>query len=239
MTFFGVALIAAIATVVLAVFAVVTAWYARKAFREQAREVAAIEQQVKDEQEVTGQQAELLKVQSEQLELQRQQLEDQRAASARQAEVLDLQATELRESLEERKREAEQRRRGQAVQVYFWVSVSRTVEDDGETHATALIAHVRNASLQPIYEVSFIWRVRNTLDVSQVYEESYRGEPLVPGDDATESVPLTADTRGLSVTVHFRDRAGVWWRAERNGFLAENSPPPGALQQETARLHQE
>ena len=63
MTFFGAALITAIATVVLAVFAVVTAWYARKAFREQSREVAAIEQQVNDEQEVTRQQAELLKVQ--------------------------------------------------------------------------------------------------------------------------------------------------------------------------------
>ena len=100
--------------------------------------------------------------------------------------MLELQAAELRESLGERKREAKQQRRAQAVQVYFWVSVSRTVEDDGETHATALIAHVRNASLQPIYDVCFIWRVRNTLDVSQVYEESHDGEPLVPGDDRTE-----------------------------------------------------
>jgi hypothetical protein len=33
MTFFGAALITAIGTVVLAVFAIVTAWYARKAFR--------------------------------------------------------------------------------------------------------------------------------------------------------------------------------------------------------------
>ena len=32
---FGLALLTAIGTVVLAVFAVVTAWYARKAFREQ------------------------------------------------------------------------------------------------------------------------------------------------------------------------------------------------------------
>ena len=41
------ALLRAIGTSVLAAFAVVTAWYARKAFREQSREVAAIEQQVK------------------------------------------------------------------------------------------------------------------------------------------------------------------------------------------------
>jgi hypothetical protein len=49
MTFFGMALITAIATVVLAVFAVFTAVYARKAFREQSREVAAIEQQLEDQ----------------------------------------------------------------------------------------------------------------------------------------------------------------------------------------------
>jgi hypothetical protein len=83
MTFFGMALLTAIGTIVLAVFAVFTAWYARKAFREQSREVAAIEQQVKDEQEVTRQQGELLKVQSDQLELQRRQFERDQAARRR------------------------------------------------------------------------------------------------------------------------------------------------------------
>jgi hypothetical protein len=39
MTFFGMALLTAVKTVVLAAFAVFTAWYARKAFREQSREV--------------------------------------------------------------------------------------------------------------------------------------------------------------------------------------------------------
>ena len=119
MTFFGMALLTAIATVILAVFAVVTAWYARKAFREQSREVAAIEQQVKDEQEVTRQQAELLKVQTGQLEVLRAQFDDQRKASAKQAEVLELQAAELHESLDERKREAEQQRRAQASLVFI------------------------------------------------------------------------------------------------------------------------
>jgi hypothetical protein len=110
-TFFGMALLTAIGTVVLAAFAVVTAVYARKAFREESREVAAIEQQVKDEQEVTRQQAELLKVQTGQLEVLRDQLQDQREASAAQAEVLELQAAELRGSLEERRQEAEDRHR--------------------------------------------------------------------------------------------------------------------------------
>jgi len=92
MTFFGMALLTAIGTAVLAVFAVVTAWYARKAFREQSKEVRAIEKQVEDGREVARQQAGLLKVQSDQLELQRRQFdEDQigrRRAQAAQVFIL-------------------------------------------------------------------------------------------------------------------------------------------------------
>ena len=53
--------ITAIATAVLAVFAIVTAWYARRAFLKQSQEVSAIERQVKDQEKLTSQQAELLK----------------------------------------------------------------------------------------------------------------------------------------------------------------------------------
>ena len=45
--------LAAVATVVLAVFAVITGVFAFLAFREQSREVRAIEQQVKDAQELS------------------------------------------------------------------------------------------------------------------------------------------------------------------------------------------
>ncbi len=83
MTFFGMALLTAIGTVVLAVFAVVTAWYARKAFREQSKEVRAIEQQVRDGREVAKQQADLLKVQSDQLELQQRQFDDDQSGRRR------------------------------------------------------------------------------------------------------------------------------------------------------------
>jgi hypothetical protein len=47
MTFFGAALLTAIATAVLAAFAIVTAWYARKAFRQQAEEVSLLLEQNK------------------------------------------------------------------------------------------------------------------------------------------------------------------------------------------------
>lgn len=83
MTFFGATLLTAIATVLLAVFAVVTAWYARKAFLKQSQEVAD--------------QARMLKIQSEQLA-------EQRKVNAEQIRVLGLQAEELRQATAERER---------------------------------------------------------------------------------------------------------------------------------------
>jgi polysaccharide deacetylase 2 family uncharacterized protein YibQ len=65
MTFFGMALLTAAGTIVLAAFAIVTAWYARQAFLKQSQEVRAIERQVSDGQELARQQAELLKVHAE------------------------------------------------------------------------------------------------------------------------------------------------------------------------------
>lgn len=59
----------AVFTAFLGVGAIVTAVLAYLAFRKQARAVAAIERQVSDEQELTRQQAELLKVQTGQLEV--------------------------------------------------------------------------------------------------------------------------------------------------------------------------
>jgi hypothetical protein len=90
--------VTAIATVVLAVFAIVTAWYARKAFRKQAQEVSD--------------QAGLLKTQSDQLE-------EQRKINAKQTVVLELQEEDLRESLTERKRERQAAERQQANGIGF------------------------------------------------------------------------------------------------------------------------
>jgi hypothetical protein len=52
----GATILTAIATLALAVFAFITAISARLAFLRQPREVSAIEQQLKDEQEATRQQ---------------------------------------------------------------------------------------------------------------------------------------------------------------------------------------
>lgn len=222
MTFFGADLLAAIATAVLAVFAVVTAGYARKAFREQSREVAAIEQQVKDGRKLTSQQAELLKVQADQLEVLRAQLEDQRKASAAQAEVLELQAAELRESLDERKRGADRRRRGQASRVF--IEEERHPYSANRERVMAGVARVQvrvtNNSLDPIYRAELGWHLGS----------APHGEPnpeplgtIMPGAEVVKSrqFPRDASLDVCGAALMFSDAASVRWQRRPDGGLDE------------------
>ena len=154
--------LAAVATAVLALFAIVTAWYARRAVLKQAQEVRAIESQVADGQELTRQQGELIKIETGQLDALRGQLEEQQKASAAQAEVLELQAAELRESLAERTRQAEQVRRAQAARVFlteesFNGRHGRGMDGYGEfigvgPKPPSVTATAHNTSDQPIYD---------------------------------------------------------------------------------------
>jgi hypothetical protein len=209
----------AVATAVLAVFAIVTAWYARRAFLKQSREVAAIEQQVTDARELARQQAELLKVQSGQLGLQRQQFDDQRQANAKQAEVLGLQADELRESLAERKRAAEQQRHAQASMVFIWEHVD-TNWTPGHAEVPRVTAHVVNTSDQPVYDAELLWRRGS----------SSHGEPnpeplptVMPGDDLARSreFPLDTNMAVSGAVLRFRDAAGTRWVRRKDGYIGE------------------
>jgi hypothetical protein len=202
---------------VLAVFAIITAWYARRAFLKQSQEVSAIERQVKDQEELTQQQAELLKVQSGQLELQRQQLDDQRHANAAQADVLKLQADELRESLADRKRIAEEQRIAQASKVFIWQEPAPQETFDSPPAIRAL---VRNTSDQPVYDAELYWRRGSA---------SHGGpnpEPLGPvmPDSETFSDREFPDDSNMDVCgaiLRFRDAAGVKWIRRPEGGLVE------------------
>jgi hypothetical protein len=212
----------AIATAVLAVFAIVTAWYARRAFLKQAQEVRAIEQQVQDAQELTRQQAELLKVQSGQLELQRHQADDQRQANARQAEVLELQADELRESLAERKRETEQRRRAQASRVLLWEDRAHERVQAERGLSAAITANASNTSDLPVYGLEFRWHKGTAPWGAPDYWPD-----LMPGGTKEFRRPLPADLpdsvdRSLfGATLRFRDAAGITWIRTPDGGLTE------------------
>jgi hypothetical protein len=118
------------------VLAIVTAVFAFLAFRKQSREVSD--------------QAKMLEVQSDQLG-------EDRTVNAEQIRVLKLQAEELRESLDERKHEAEDRRRAQASRVFIW-------EERGMNRPAnvppfpGVTAHVANSSDQPVYDAELVWR---------------------------------------------------------------------------------
>lgn len=228
--------ITAIATALLAVFAVATAWYARRAFLKQSQEVRAIEQQVKDEQELTKQQAELLKVQSDQLQLSRQQFDDQRQINARQAEVFELQSTELREALAERKHEAEQRRSAQAARVFISQTtatmykpddVLKTLDFDVPTERAfgvpaSLISKVTvvNTSDQPVYDAKLRWHRGS----------ASHGDPnpqplgtIMPGTQTERSrdFPLDTNMAVSGAVLGFRDSAGITWMRRLDGGLTE------------------
>jgi hypothetical protein len=164
-----------IPTWILAIGALITAWYAARAFAGQSREVAAIEQQVSDGQELARQQAKLLELQGKQLEvqsgqlkLQQKQIDEQRELNERQSEVLRLQADDLRESLAERKREAEARRVAQASRVFItqtidgnsasaWIGAYKKMAGSVGALDVTLGAKVVNTSDQPIYDVELCW----------------------------------------------------------------------------------
>jgi hypothetical protein len=213
--------------------AVITAFFAILAFRKQSEEVSTLERQAQDQQELTRQQGELLKIQSEQLDLQRKQVEEQRAVIGKQTDVLVLQAQELKASIEQRVRETAERHRAQAVRVFMWEErLDRDPDMDqatqsarGERPTPVVVAHVRNASDQPIYDLRFSWH-RGTAPQRQ-------GEamvPLMPGRDAYATCPVPEDlpenNRGLfGAVAFFRDAAGIFWRARPDGQLDEI--PPG------------
>jgi hypothetical protein len=150
-----------IPTWLLAVGAAVTSWYAVRAFLEQHREVAAIEQQVKDGQRLARQQARLIELQSEQLETQRQQLAEQRDLNERQSKVLELQAEDLRESIKERKREAERTAkrdelldRQLAEAETRAESERRRLVEDVEVMFTGTTGYVVNNSRRPLNDIT-------------------------------------------------------------------------------------
>jgi len=195
----------AVATAVLAVFAVATAYYARRAFLKQSQEVSAIERQVSDQEKLTQQQAELLKVQSDQLQLQRQQLEDQRR----------------------------ERRRAQASRVLL--SAMPYTEPGTSKPAdliSVVTVRIENTGDQPIYRLIFLWRDGDgewndpidppdlvILMPGEPYERNFSISPGLP------CMSYLLDTSLIGEAVVFRDAAGAHWRLYSDGRLREEPVP--------------
>jgi hypothetical protein len=188
----------AMATAVLAVFAIVTGIYAVRAFRKQSQEVSD--------------QAEMLRIQSEQLA-------EQRKVNAEQIRVLALQAAELRESLEERKREAEQLRSAQASRVWIALTAAdyKSMVSDA-AKAPRLDVTVVNSSEQPLYDAELHWySASESHDAPSV-------QPLgtvLPGEKVRRDSPFPprAVMFHCSAVLTFRDASGVNWARTADGAL--------------------
>lgn len=192
----------AIANVVLAVFAIVTAWFAGLAFRKQAKEVSD---------------------QAEMLELQRQQLADQRKASADQAEVLKLQAADLREAFEERKR-----RNAAGVTAWFGRQPGSKVPFLGavirnasglpvyDVHATFHRVHeqVKGLGWEPIAEGVSTHPIRIMPPESEQFTEA-------PSDVQNQALKAGARPKDYDyvVSITFTDAAGNRWERDPKGAL--------------------
>jgi hypothetical protein len=210
--------ITAIATAVLAVFAIVTAVFAVAAFVKQREEVRTLQQEGEH-------QGRLLEVQAGQLEVQREQLAGQREASQRQAEVAELQAQELRESLEERKRQAAQQRSAQASRVFIllnvhepmtlpWRASEEREEASGERPRWEVTANVSNNSELAIYDVLISWLL-GTVPLS--LDPVHQILPSGTGGTTTRPVPPSMEPEKLSAVAYFRDAAGITWLTRPDG----------------------
>ncbi len=136
------------------------------------------------------------------------QLTEQRKINQQQTEVLALQAAELRESLDERKREAIERRNAQAAQVHLVLKMVARSRDGGpEIEATIVNASERQ---QPIYNVKLYWHLGR--DGYGMPNPELLGTVLNwEKESRRREFPRGADPADCGAVLAFRDAFGVHW----------------------------
>lgn len=202
--------VTAISTAVLAIFAIVTAIFAIRAFRKQSQEVRD--------------QASMLEVQSEQLA-------EQRKVNEKQIEVLGLQGNELRKAAADRLRAAEELKHAQASRVYIETEIgpdpriSQAQRAAGAAAPETVTAHVKNDSDQPIYYAELIWD-DDSLGYNEmlVWPGAERLAKVIPagGEASRTKDPIdTPDAR--DAVLLFRDAVGVSWLRAPDGDLMDTN----------------
>jgi hypothetical protein len=206
----------AVATIVLATFAIVTAVFAILAFRKQSTEVTTLQKQ----------------------------FDDQRKVNAEQAEVLKLQAADLRESLDERQRDREQRHRDQARLISAVVGPEE--ESGGWAVPERTGIDLINSSPEPVYRlvvaiVSVQGAGMPTIERRLEYQNREKDIFKRPQAPITTASILPSGTyrvwiagRHLGVAAYLRygaevaftDRAGSHWIRRATGQLEELPEDP-------------
>ena len=98
------------------------------------------------------------------------------------------QGRQLKGEIAERRREAEERRRAQAVQVYIWQEPPTVTSAVDKPPEATITARVRNTSQQPVYGLEMNWHRWGKDDFGT---RSVRVTPLMPGEEdiAVRAVP--------------------------------------------------
>jgi len=125
------------------------------------------------------------------------------------------QSIEVKALLEERRTEATERHREQAVRILLWEErTSRSHEPGGEP-IHVILAHIRNASNHPIYDVTLYWYHNG-----KIAGNAYVLGHFIPGQETVvEHEDL--DNIGPHAVLEFRDINGAEWQARPNGTLKE------------------
>jgi hypothetical protein len=219
----------ALATVVLAVGALISAGFAIAAFKKQTTEVETLQKQAIDEHAAIEQQGKLLKVQSDQLEVQQKQLTAQQEVNAEQLHVLKLQADELQASIEQRRRDTAERHRAQAEKVFMWEerfdndpSVDQAEIAGGAKAPYLVKGWVENRSELPIYDVLTSWHLGTMPNGTTVVTAILLpGQKMYSDKNLPDDFPSTGDPMRLGAVAFFRDAAGIHWRSRPDGRLEE------------------
>jgi hypothetical protein len=182
----------AVATGLLAIFAVITAYFAKKAFNKQSEEVCTIQEQVKGQERVNSEQI----------------------------RVLELQYCELRESLEERKREADERRRAQAECIgVTWTNNKPSLDDHG---AIKSMVTVINGSRRPIRNVQCKAYTGVSVGEEKIQIELDYSDELMPDPGAAGSFTFPSKP-------YLSPWIGVLRSDTRAGFQFQGHKPAGPL----------
>jgi hypothetical protein len=208
--------VSAWATVVLAVFAFVTAIFAWLAFRKQAKEVNILVEQAREQHALNIRQIEVLELQAQEL---------------RQAP--EIRAREIEAQRQDQERQAEAKRRAQAEEVFLLEDrsdhdprITQVQRNTGVKSGAVIIATVRNASNAPITEVRLTWH-KGTASWGEV---DYLNTHVGPGGETQsikslpDDLPSYVDTKIYGAVAYFRDAAGRNWRRGPDGEPQEILP---------------
>jgi hypothetical protein len=219
MSVLGATILTAIATMVLAVGAVITAVLAGRALNKQSEEVRILQKQAKDA-------TDLLEVQSDQLDVQRDQFESLRKINEKQTEVLGLQAEDLRESIKERERLRKATERTQADEITFRMTLKGfpdIAEEDGGGDFAVVpgqMVHmgiVSNGSRRPIKNVKC--RIGGAPDIDLLFPKTHSEYSQERSTGSCSRSTRIKDLGLSQVTASFTDDAGLPWQIDQYQHL--------------------